>query len=129
MHSGAIRRPAFHHAADEHAVGVVDGECGRELGRELLGLDPQPAAGDLAVSDDLLEHVARERNRDGETDALRAAALGENRAVDPDQVSARVDQCAAGVAGVDRRIGLDEVFEPVDSQLIATERADDSVGD
>jgi hypothetical protein len=37
------------------------------------GLDAQPAARDLAVLHDLLEHVARERHGDRERDAQRAA--------------------------------------------------------
>ncbi len=45
--------------------------------------------------------------------------------IDPDQLTAGVDERAAGVAGIDRRIGLDEVLEsgPAES---AARRADDT---
>ncbi len=46
----------------------------------------------------------------------------------PMQVAFCIDQGAAGVAGIDRRIGLDEVLEGVDAELIAPERADDARG-
>ena len=54
--------------------------------------------------------VPREVARHGEADALIAAALAEDAGVDADQLAARVDQRAAGVARVDRGVGLDEVF-------------------
>ena len=41
-------------------------------------------------------------------------------------MSAGVDQRAAGIAGVDRRVRLDEVFEAVDAELVTAKRADDS---
>ena len=44
----------------------------------------------------------------GEVDAL---ALAGARGVDADDLAARVEQRAAAVAGVDRRVGLDEVGE------------------
>ena len=42
-------------------------------------------------------------------DALRAARLREDRAVDPDQVAGGVDERAARVARIDGSIGLDEI--------------------
>ena len=44
----------------------------------------------------------------------------------PIRLPARVDQRAAGVAGIDRRVGLDEVLEAVDAEVVAAERADDA---
>ncbi len=39
-----------------------------------------------------------------------------------------IDQRAAGVAGIDRRVGLDEVFHLLDSEAPAAGGADDSGG-
>ena len=39
-----------------------------------------------------------------------AAALAEDAGVDADQLAAAVDQRAAGVAGIDGGVGLDEVL-------------------
>ena len=44
----------------------------------------------------------------------------------PIQVAGGIGQRAAGVAGVDRRIGLDEILEGVDAELRAAERRDDA---
>ena len=74
------------------------------------------------VADDASNQVAGDR----EPDALVAAALGEDRGVDADQLGAAVNQCATGVAGVDRRIGLDEVFVQRDAHVRAAERAHDA---
>jgi len=45
--------------------------------------------------------VERQRYRDRETDPLRADLLAENRGVDADQLAARIDQRAPGIARVD----------------------------
>ena len=47
----------------------------------------------------------------------------------PIRLPAAVDQRAAGIAGIDRRVGLDEILEPVDAEVIAAERADDAERD
>ena len=49
--------------------------------------------------------------------------------IDAHQFAAGVDQGAAGVARVDGRIGLDEIFECRQAQLSAARGADDAVGD
>jgi hypothetical protein len=36
---------------------------------------------------------------------------------------------AAGIAGIDRRVGLDEILEPVDAEVVAAQCADDAVRD
>ena len=38
------------------------------------------------------------------------------------QMAIDIDQCATRVARVDRRIGLDEVLEGVDAEVIAAQR-------
>jgi hypothetical protein len=59
--------------------------------------------------------------RDGnrKADADRAAGLRIDRRIDAEQVAVGVDQRAARVAEVDRGIGLDEVLEMVDVQVVA----------
>ena len=52
--------------------------------------------------------------------------LREDRAVDADQVAGGVDERAAGVARVDRGVGLDEVLEAVDAEMVAAERRHDA---
>ena len=71
-----------------------------------------------------LHHVGR----DGEADALRAAGAREDRGVDADQPAAKIDQRAAGIAGIDGGIGLDEELIVGDADLGARQRRDDAVG-
>src|SRR5690606_10667264 len=52
-----------------------------------------------------------------------------NGGVDTHQVAIHVHQGSARVAGVDGRIGLDEVFKSVNAQLTAAQGADDATGD
>ena len=74
--------------------------------------------------------VPREVARHGEADPLVAAGLAVDRGVDPDQLAARVDQRAAGVAGVDRGVGLDEVLVVATRPFeAAAGRADDAERD
>ena len=100
---------------------------GQFLGQR-LHFNAQPATDHLSVLDDRLHHFHRQFHRNGKTDALRAAGLGEDRRVDAGEVAVGIDQCAAGVARVDRRVGLDEVFVVVQAQLVAAGGADDAHG-
>ena len=100
----------------------------RQLGRDVLHLDADPAARHRAGGDDLLHYLSREADRNGEADAHRAAAARIDRGVDarPDCHShppARRPNCR-----VDCGIGLDEVLEGVDAQMTAAQRADDAHG-
>ena len=66
-----------------------------------------------AVLDDLVGHALDDVRRDREADADRAgfaagAARRRDRDVDADELAVLVDQRAAGVARVDRRVGLDD---------------------
>ena len=79
----------------------------------------------------------RSRGRSSRT-GRRCRAEAGDRAVDADHLAGHVDQRAAGVAGVDGRVGLDRVDDgagssPAASALAgadrAVERADDAAGD
>ena len=71
-------------------------------------------------------------DRDGEADAgvLVAAAVGLDLRVDADHAALRVEQRAAGVAGVDRGVGLHRAGdrEAVGGGDRASERGDDAAG-
>ena len=64
-----------------------------------------------------------------ESDPLVAAGIaGENGGVDADQMAFVIHQRAAGVAGIDRSVRLDEIFHLLDSQSAAAGCAHDSCG-
>ena len=108
--------------------GLLAERLGKLLGQR-LHLHAEPAANNLAVFDDRFHHLQRKLHRDGESDALRTAGLGNDGGVDADQVASCIHQRAARVATVDRSIGLDEVLVGVEAQLVATGGADDAHGD
>ncbi|OIQ66910.1 hypothetical protein GALL_515190 [mine drainage metagenome] len=81
----------------------------------------------MSGGDELLHHIARRGHGHGEADAQRSSAARKDGGIDADQVAPRIDQRAAGVAGVDGRIGLDEIFKGVDAELGAAQRADDAL--
>jgi len=45
-----------------------------------------------------------------------------------EQIAVGVHQCATGIARIDGGIGLDEVLEGVDAEMIAAQRRDDAHG-
>ena len=118
-----VRRDAGDGVGDFLAVGadVLDGGGADRAGDPRQRLDADPAAGDRAAGDDLFEHTARDRHRDREPDAERAARARVDRGVDADQMAGAVDQRAARVAGVDRGVGLDEVLERRQPEPVAPE--------
>ena len=58
-----------------------------------------------------------------------AQVLGQHRGIDADQLAIGVDQRASGIADVDGRVGLDEVFESRHAQLAAAGGAHDALRD
>src|SRR3546814_5740526 len=73
----------------------------------------QKTAYEMRISDwssDVCSSDLRRGNeigRDGKADADRAAGLGEDRRIDAGELAVHGDQRAAGIARIDRRIGLD----------------------
>src|SRR2546427_11404967 len=94
--------------------------------------DPHDGALDVARLHELLHHGAGEVDRDREAVARVVAGLARNRRVDADHLALDVHERAARVAGVDRRVGLDEVLDAVARARQSVEqsplRADDASG-
>ena len=124
--AAVVRGAAAHNAGDQRTVGAGQAEGFGDLRRDLLGFDADPAARDASALDDLLHHAFRGRHGNREADAERAARARVDRGIDADQVAGRIGQRPAGIAGIDRRVGLDEILEGVDSQLCAPQRRDDA---
>src|SRR5690606_29949968 len=88
------------------------------------------AADHAAVIDELGHDAAHHVHGNREADAFRRIAVAQRRAdhgrVDADELAASVHERAAGIAHVDGRVGLDEVFERREAELPATGRAHDA---
>ena len=71
----------------------------------------------FAMSENLVHVMARHVDRNRKSDPLVAARVArEDGGIDADQMAFVIHQRAAGVAGIDRRVRLDEVFHLLDSQ-------------
>ena len=75
--------------------------------RVLLSSDADVTATDPAVRDQVGDDPLGGVDRDGEADALAAE---DDRRVDANDFAGRGDERAAGVAGVKRGVGLNEVL-------------------
>ncbi|MGY3407410.1 hypothetical protein ACVWZV_003523 [Bradyrhizobium sp. GM5.1] len=64
----------------------------------------------LAGGDDLLHHFARHVDGNGKADTDIAASGRDDGRIDADQFALQADQRAAGIAGIDSGVGLNEVF-------------------
>ena len=127
------RRPAAaaglsgFHRHDEHTRGHGQLVRARHRARNRHGLpaDADVAAADPAVANQPRRDEPRRVARDREAQALRRQ---NHRGVDADHFAARRDERTAGVAGVERRVGLDDVVhQPARSRAQrAAERADDA---
>src|SRR3954454_4963953 len=102
----------------------------------LAALDPEHRLGRAAGVEYLLSDATGlvDRNREAQADAAAALPGSRDRRVDADDLSVEVHQRAAGVALVDRGVGLQAVVD--DRRAVfalhtdrAVERADDARGD
>ena len=126
---GGRRRTVRLHRHDEHAgrhrelVRARD----RARNRHVLPGDADVAAADAAVANQPRRDEPRGVARDREAQALRRQ---NHRRVDADHLAARRHQRTAGVAGVERRVGLDDVVhQPARPRAQrSAERADDAGG-
>ena len=125
---GRVRRDL----ADDGAGSVRQVEEAGVVGRHVVHADAEVAVVHGAVLDDRLGRSARDLRGNGEAGAGKRAAAGDDEGVDADQFAVGVHERAAGVAGIDGRIGLDEVAglaRIVAVGIGAIERADDAARD
>ena len=117
------------HPADQGALPALKAE-GLGQGRvDVLHADPQIGAFYLARLDQLFHDLQGEVDRYRKADADIAAAARKDSGIDADQLAAQIHQRAAGVAGIDRGVGLNEVLIAADVQTAAAQGADDAGGD
>ena len=106
-----VRRSArlnfLHQHAVLEAVDAIDG-----AGKPFAELDADGAARHLvAGADEVVVDRDHGVRRHGEADALVAGRLRIDGRIDADHFAVHVQQRPAGVAGIDGRVGLDEVLE------------------
>ena len=82
---------------------VLPGQAGRERHQ----LNPQVGMHHLGATAELAGHVLGQVDRNGESQA--STGPGAHQGIDPHHLTGPVNQGPARVAGVDRRIGLDQL--------------------
>src|SRR3546814_17869218 len=84
----------------------------RQVGRDVLRLDAEPSARDVPGLDVLPHDLAGGLGRDGKTDTQGTASRFRiDGGVDANQPPGGIDPGAAGLARVDRSVGLDQSEE------------------
>ncbi len=126
LHPGLLAGAAHIEIGDDHPA-MGQAELLRLRVGDVFGHYSDPAADDAAVLDDVVQHAAHHVDGNRKTDALDSEALRDDGGVDADQRAAGIDQGPAGVAEIDRRVGLDEILEGGDPELAAGGSADDAV--
>src|SRR4029077_446928 len=101
---------------DVQALGNIVGD--------LLDAHAEPAAPRLAELAELIDHGHRAVRRHGETDAHRAARRRNDRGIDADHLAIEVEQGPAGIAAINRGIGLDVVVVRPGIDVAVTRRND-----
>ena len=108
--------------------GVVEPERLGDVGGDRLEAAPSQGRCTRAAFERRLHHEPHHVGRNRKSNAVRAAAAREDRGVDADEPAVHVDQGAAGIAGIDGRVGLDEELIVGDADLGAGQRRDDAAG-
>src|SRR3954465_2523728 len=92
--------------------------------RDVLAGEADETSPDTSILDQPGDHPARGVARDRETDSLRRPNDGR---VHADDFATRVDERAAGVAGIQRRISLDDIVDEPSRR--AAQRASETTHD
>ena len=108
---GVVGGAVGDHRLHQGAVVDVEVEHLGDVGGEVGAADPHVGVLDRAVVDQLLGDLLGgvDRDREADPDVALGLAAGLDLRVDPDHSALGVEQRAARVAGVDRRVGLDRV--------------------
>src|SRR5215211_4513639 len=112
-------------AGNQRAARGLDVEAFADLVGDLLDTDAEPAATKLAELAELIDHDGDRLGGHGETKTDRAAGRRDDQRVDADDLAFEVEQRSAGIAAVDRGVGLDvAVVGPLADVAVA--RRDDA---
>ena len=115
-------------AGDQRAARGLDVEALGDLVGDLLDADAEPAAAKLAELTQRIHHADDGLGGHRKADADRAARGRDDQRVDADDLAVEIEQRAAGIAAVDRGVGLDVAV--IGSGIdVAVARRDDAGGD
>src|SRR5262252_451478 len=131
LEPGLLRRAVGQHRLNDRARARPQTELLEALAGHGLHVDADAAANDFAFAQ-LRQQIANrvDRYREADADVALRLAVADDRRVHADHLTADVQQRAAGVARVDRRVGLQHlVRSPVGDLKRPLGGADDSHAD
>ena len=132
LEPGLLRRTVHVNVSDEDTLGVLgQPELFSDIGcNAVRSTHAQIAARDPTGHHEAIHDGGGKVHRNGKADANVAARRREDGAVDPDETTLGINERAAGVAHVDRRIRLDKIFIAAieNSHLVTALGRDDSHG-
>ena len=96
---------------NEHAANVLDARDRCVFRTDVVDADAECRDAHATVRDDLVHYAPCERDRNGEAVTGVVTGWARDRAVDSDYFTARVDERAAGIAWVERGVGLNDVVD------------------
>ena len=105
-----LRRSAGHDPCHEGTPDVLQIEHLGKVRVDVLNADAKPSTRNGALVDQVLHDAPRHVDRHGKADPLVTPAAREDRRIHPHNLATQAHQWSSAVAGVDRRIGLDEVL-------------------
>ena len=129
--AGAIRGRSLHDAGHQGAGRLGETEFLGDVRVDAIKLNAEDAAFHLTVFNELVHDAADHIDRDRKADTDVAAGARQDCRIDADQFAAQIHQGAAGVSGVDRGVGLDEILVAAGFRVdvAAPQRAHDARGD
>ena len=124
--AGCRSRVLLEDFVDQHPFAFVDAELACQLHRERLDADAQPASCHPSLRQQLLNHLLGHVGGNRKTDPLGEVNDG---GIDADDFAAQVEERAARVAGIDRRVRLNEIFVAREIDVLPADPADDAERD
>ena len=122
-----MRRTVLIHVADQYAFALFREFEGFGQGRrDFLNGHTHPASYNLAGLLQAIDDIQRNAAGNGKSNPLRPTRPGEDRRIDSDEFTAHIDQRAAGIAGVNRRVGLNEIFIVCNPDVATSQGTDDT---
>ena len=108
LEAGFVCRAARSYLRNQRAISGLEAEGFSQVVVYFLNHHADAAALNFAVAAQLVGHIHGYIDGDGEGDAHKAAGLAVDLGIYAHHLPAQVEQWAAGVAGVDGHVGLDE---------------------
>ena len=129
FHAGIGQRTAGIDILHQHATRLGQPQAAGNIAGDALAGGPDPGQLHPLAAFDAFDHAAGEIGGNGEADADIAAAARIDGSVDAGQLAVGGDQGAAGIAWINRGIGLDEELIIAGRDLGAGKCGDDAHGD